>query len=256
MRKLQILGVAALGFIVLTHDAMAQRRGAAGSGVRGAVAGGLIGGSEGAEKGAKAGVIVGATRTAIDREAVARTQYQNTADYQNAQRSNFIESAPDVIVETAPAAPTRAGGEAVIRKGGRPILGITFPSDWKQKTGDNYISAVSGDGQAYSIIATLEGTADKQAGIKKVKARLENYLADVKYDEPTETKGGALVITGTGKGKKAGVDVVFAAGLFDAGKGQLAGVAFVVDSKIEDHYKEMVRGICQTIRRADDFGKN
>jgi hypothetical protein len=36
MRKLQILGVSALGLIVLAHDAMAQRRGAAGSGVRGA----------------------------------------------------------------------------------------------------------------------------------------------------------------------------------------------------------------------------
>ena len=64
-----------------------------------------------------------------------------------------------------------------------------------------------------------------------------------------------MVITGTGKGKKAGVDVVFAAGLFDAGKGQLVGAAFVVDSKIEDHYKETVRGICQTIRRAEDFAK-
>ena len=64
-----------------------------------------------------------------------------------------------------------------------------------------------------------------------------------------------MVITGTGKGKKAGVDVVFAAGFFDAGKGQLVGAAFVVDSKIEDHYKETIRGICQTIRRAKDFAK-
>jgi uncharacterized protein (TIGR03000 family) len=30
-------------------------------------------------------------------------------------------------------------------------------------------------------------------------------------------------------------------------------VAFVVDSKIEDYYKETVRGICQTIRRAEDM---
>ena len=65
----------------------------------------------------------------------------------------------------------------------------------------------------------------------------------------------AAPVTGTGKGKKAGVDVVFAAGLFDAGKGQLVGLAFVVDSKIEDQYKETVRGICQTIRRGEDFAK-
>ena len=61
------------------------------------------------------------------------------------------------------------------------------------------------------------------------------------------------MITGTGKGKKTGVDVVFAAGVFDAGDGQFVGAAFVADSKIEDYYKETVRGICQSIRRAKDF---
>ncbi len=62
-----------------------------------------------------------------------------------------------------------------------------------------------------------------------------------------------MVVTGTGKGKKAGVEVVFAAGLLDAGKGKLVGAAFVVDSKIEEHYKETVRGICETIRVEKDF---
>jgi hypothetical protein len=37
----------------------------------------------------------------------------------------------------------------------------------------------------------VEGVADKQAAIKKIKAGLENRLTDVKYDEPAETKGGA-----------------------------------------------------------------
>jgi hypothetical protein len=134
-------------------------------------------------------------------------------------------------------------------------VGITFPSDWNQRTGDNYISAVSADGQADAMLVTLDGVADKQAGVEKVKNGLAKYLNDIKYDESSETKEGAVVVTGTGKGKKAGVDVVFAAGLFDAGKGQLVGAAFVVDSKIEDHYKETVRGICQTIRRAEDFAK-
>ena len=50
--------------------------------------------------------------------------------------------------------------------------------------------------------------------------------------------------------------MVFAAGVFDAGNGQLVGAAFVVDSKMEDHYKETVRGICQTLRRAGDFNQN
>jgi hypothetical protein len=103
------------------------------------------------------------------------------------------------------------------------------------------------------MIATLEGAADKYAGIAKVKHGLEQYLQDIKYDDPTETKRGALVITGTGKAKKSGVAVVFAAGVFDTGAGQLAGAAFVVDANIEDHYKETVRQICQTIRVTDQF---
>jgi hypothetical protein len=215
-----------------------------------------VGGSEGAEKGAKVGVVTGATRSAMDREAQSRTQYYTTADYQNAQHSNFSEVPPDVLGTTPAGTATKPSGEAVIRRNGKPVVGITFPADWKQTTGDNYISAVSGDGEAYSMLVTLEGVADKQAAVKKVQAGMEHYLLDVKFDEPSTTKGGAVVITGTGKGKKTGVDVVFAAGVIDAGNGQLVGAAFVVDSKIEDYYKETVRGICQTIRRADDFTKN
>ena len=241
---------------MLASDALAQRRGGAVSGgMRGAVVGGMVGGSEGAATGAKIGVVTGATRAAVNRETQARTEYQATTEYQNAQHSNFNEAPPEILGATAAGTAKKPSEEAVIRKDGKPIVGITFPSDWNQKTGDNYISAVSGDGQAYSMLAALEGVADKQAGIEKVKNGLAKYLNDIKYDEPSETKEGAVVVTGTGKGKKAGVDVVFAAGLFDAGKGQLVGAAFVVDSKIEDHYKETVRGICQTIRRAEDFAK-
>ena len=133
------------------------------------------------------------------------------------------------------------------------MIGVTFPSDWKQVTGDRYISAVSADGQAYAMIAPLEGTADKQGGINRVKQGLLQYLQDIKYDDLSETKRGALVVTGTAKGKKAGVDVVFAAGVLDAGAGQIVGAAFVVDSRIEDYYKETIRQICQTIRVGDDF---
>ena len=137
---------------------------------------------------------------------------------------------------------------------GKPLVGITFPADWKQKTGDNFASAVSGDGQAYAMLASLGG-GDKNAAIKKVKGGLEKVLKDIKFDKQAQTKGGALVITGTGKGKKSGVDVVFAAAIFEAAKSQLVGAAFVVDAKIEKHYKETVRGVCQTVRRAEDFDK-
>ena len=64
-----------------------------------------------------------------------------------------------------------------------------------------------------------------------------------------------LLITGTGKGKKTGLPVVFAAGVFDAAPGQLAGAAFVVDKNLEDHYKETVRYITQTIRGQKDLAE-
>ncbi len=184
------------------------------------------------------------TRAAVDREAQRRAEYQTTAAYQNAPHSNFNTAPPQVLVTTAPAATApaaaapAAGGEAVIRKDGKPVVGITYPADWKQITDERYVSAVSADGQAYSMIAALPDAADQQAGIAKVKQGLEQYLQDIKYDDQKETKRGALVVTGTGKAKKSGVDVVFAAGVFDTGAGKLAGAAFVVDARIEDYYKE------------------
>ena len=76
-----------------------------------------------------------------------------------------------------------------------------------------------------------------------------------RLDELTKTKRDALGLSGTGKAKKSSTTVVFAAGVFDTGARQLAGAAIVVDSRIEEHYKEMVRQICQTIRVADQFAE-
>jgi hypothetical protein len=224
----------------------------------------LVGGQSGAETGAKVGAVAGATRSVAQRtaqrnamvtETQARVQYETTPEYQNAQRSNFNEAPPDVMVDSSSAKSAAAGNEAVIRKDGKPIVGITYPDDWKQKTGDNFVSAISKDGQAWSAIAVLEGTKDKLAGIDKIKQGLEKYLQDITYDDVKKTDRGAVVITGTGKTKKSGVEVVFAAGVLDSGEGQLAGAAFVVDKNVEQHYKETVRYICQTIRRANDFAK-
>jgi len=277
-------GVAAIALVMLASDGMAQRRGGAvSSGVRGAMVGGLVGGEGAAKKGAAIGAVAGATRTVAQRstvntEAQARAQYQSSAQYQNAQHSNFNEAPPEVLVTAPPAgsaAPGKAAGapkegkpaaniaakedetpvETVIRKAGKPALGITYPSDWKQKAQDGHVSAVTADGQGWSVIALLEGVKDKAAGITKAKQGLEKSLKDITYDEPTETERGALVVTGTGKGKKAGVEVVFAVGVFESAPGQLAGAAFVVDKDVEDHYKETVRSICQTIRGEKDLAE-
>jgi hypothetical protein len=259
MTKRYLVTASALVLMMLAPKAMAQRGrgGAVSTGVRGAVVGGMLGGSEGAQTGARVGAVTGATRAAVDRETQRRADYEASAAYQTAPHSNFNTAPPQVLATTpataaTPAAPAAAaGGEALVRKNGKPVVGITFPSGWKQTAGDGYVSAVSADGQAYSMIAALQAAADKQAGIAKVKQGLTQYLDEIKYDEPTETKRGALLVTGTGKGKKSGTDVVFAAGVFDAGAGQVGGAAFVVDARIEDYSKDTIRQICQTIHVAE-----
>src|SRR6185295_6494637 len=117
-----------------------------------------------------------------------------------------------------------------------------------QKADERSVSAVSPKGDAWSALALLDGLKDKAAGIAKAKMELEKSLQDIKYDEPTETERGALLLTGTGKGKKAGVEVVFAVGIFEPAAGQLGGAVFIVDKDVEDHYKELVRYTCSTIR--------
>jgi hypothetical protein len=245
-----------LAFALLAVDALAQRGGAVRGGMRGAVVGEMVGG----ESAAKAGAVVGATRGAAQRAAMVtetqgRAQCQATSEYQTAPRSNFSEAPPEVIVSSPPAGAAAPGGEVFIRKDGKPVLGVTFPPDWKQKAGDHFVSATSADGQAWSVVATMEGVKDKQAGIEKIKQGLQKSLKDVKYDEPVKTEKGALVVTGSGKGMKSGVEVAFAAGVLDSGPGQIAGAAFVVDAKVDDHYKEAVRFICQNIRLAKDLAK-
>ena len=132
--------------------------------------------------------------------------------------------------------------DIVLRKEGKAQLGVSYPSDWKQVVGENHVTAVSADGQAWSVISTLEGIADKKAGAAKIKEGLEDYLKDIKYDELAETKSGSLIVSGVGKGKTTGVDVVFTTAVFDSGKGQLSGLVFIIDASIEKYYER--NGAC------------
>jgi len=253
MTMYRILGVAALAGLALVSDALGQRGGAVSGGMRGAVVGGMVGDSGGAATGAKIGAVTGATRQAIDREAQGRAQYYATPEYQNATLANFNQEPVEVLGATPTGTAKKTSSESVIRKDGKPLLGVTFPADWNVRTGDNYISAVSPDGHAYSMFVAAKGTTSKQAAVEKVKAGLLTYLTGILYDDPSETQGGATVVTGTGMAKKAGRDVVFAVGVFEADKGEFVGAAFVVDARVDDHYKETIRGICETMRRAKDF---
>lgn len=103
------------------------------------------------------------------------------------------------------------------------------------------------------VIATLEGVANKQAGVAKVKQGLERYLQNIKYDEVVATQRGARPVTGTGSAKKSGVAVVFAAAVIDTAPGQVAGLPLFVNARIEDLCKETVDQICQTIRVGDQL---
>ena len=253
MTMYRILGVAALAGLALVSDALGQRGGAVSGGMRGAVVGGMVGDSGGAATGAKIGAVTGATRQAIDREAQGRAQYYATPEYQNATLANFNQEPVEVLGATPTGTAKKTSSESVIRKDGKPLLGVTFPADWNVRTGDNYISAVSPDGHAYSMFVAAKETTSKQAAVEKVKAGLLTYLTGILYDDPSETQGGATVVTGTGMAKKAGRDVVFAVGVFEADKGEFVGAAFVVDSRVDDHYKATIRGICETMRRAKDF---
>jgi len=246
---------------MVAPEAMAQRRGGGGGGaarggMRGAVVGGMAGGSEGAKKGAAVGVAAGATRAAVNRsadrramdsESQSRSEYESSTEYESAQHSDFNESPPDLLVSPSDKSATQ-GGEAILNKDGKPIVAITYPSDWKQKEEDNSVSAVSKKGNAWSGLALLDGVKDKQDGIKKLKQGLEKCLKDIEYDDVTKTDRGALLITGSGKGKKAGTEATFAVAVFEAAPKQLAGVAFIVDKSVDDRYKEAARYIVKTIQ--------
>jgi hypothetical protein len=260
MIKLGVFGVAALAVTLSAADAMA--RGAVSGGVRGAAVGGMMGGSAGAQTGAKIGVVAGATqgaaqrqldRSGVDAETQARNQYYATPAYQSAQYSNFNQAPPEIMTTSAPAQPVTATGETVLRISGKPAVGITYPPDWKKNASENRVTAVSPDGHAWSALAIRPDIKDKQAGIAQIKEQLDKNLKDIDYDDQTETSRGATLITGTGKSKKSGNEVVFVAGVFESGAGPLAGAAFVVDKGVEDHYKEAVKYICQSIRGAQDF---
>jgi hypothetical protein len=243
--------------MLVADNAMAQRGGAVPGGMRGAAIGGMVGGQEAA----RVGAVVDATRGAVNREQQVRAKYYTTPEYQNSPRSDFNAAPPQIFATAAPAAAspspaaTTSGGETVLRKDGKPVVGITYPADWKQSTGEHQVTVVSPDGQAWSGMALLSGVTNKQAGINKIKEEIENHLTEVSYDQLAMSKNGTLFVIGSGKGKMTGVDVIFAVCILDAGKSQLVGVAFVVDSKIEDHYKDTIGSICETIRSTNDFAK-
>lgn len=119
--------------------------------------------------------------------------------------------------------------------------------------GKNHVIAVSSDGQAWSVISTLDGITDKKAGVAKIKEGLEDYLKEISYDELSETESGSLILSGTGKGKETGVAVVFTTAAFESGAESFSGLVFIVDADIEKYYEKTILSICKSILVEKDF---
>jgi heat shock protein HslJ len=144
--------------------------------------------------------------------------------------------------------------DIVLRDQGKAILGVSYPSDWKQVVEKSSVIATSDDGLAWSVISTLDEIQDQAAGIEKIKAGLEDYLEEIQYDETTKTESGALILSGTGKGKKSGVDVVLTSAVFLSGQ-KHCGIVFIVDADIEKYYEKTVLAICESILVEEDFAE-
>ena len=159
----------------------------------------------------------------------------------------------NLIVVSVLLASSANAHDVVLREQGKALLGVSYPADWKQVVDKNYVVATSEDGTAWSVISMLADIQDKAAGVPKIKEGLEEYLTEIKYDELTETEGGALVLSGTGKGKKLGVEVVFTSAVFQSGPERFAGIAFIVDADIEKYYEKTVLAICESVLVEADF---
>ena len=262
MTKLWFLGVAVLALAMLAPEAMARGRRRCSSWRHARSCGRRDGRRKRrSEEGRRSrrgrrrnprAVNRSADRRAMDSESQSRSEYESSTEYESAQHSDFSEAPPDLLTSPSDKSAT-PGGEAILKKDGKPIVAITYPSDWKQKEGDDSVSAISKKGNAWSALALLDGVKDKQDGIKKLKEGLGKYLTDIDYDDLTKTDRGALLITGSGKGKKGGTDVTFAVAVFEAAPKQLAGVAFIVDKSVDDRYKEAARYIVKTIQVEKDL---
>jgi hypothetical protein len=158
-----------------------------------------------------------------------------------------------LLIASAIFATSAQAHDVVLREQGKGLLGVSYPSDWNQVVGKSHVIATSDDGQAWSVISTLEGIQDQQAGVKKIKEGLEDYLTEIKYDELTKTESGSLILSGTGKGKKSGVDVVFTSAVFESGPKRLAGIVFIVDADIEQYYEKTILAICNSVLVEQDL---
>lgn len=159
-----------------------------------------------------------------------------------------------LFVVSAILANSAGAHDIILRDQGKAILGVTYPSDWKQVVEKSSVIATSDDGLAWSVISTLDEIQDQAAGIKKIKAGLEDYLKEITYDETTKSESGSLILSGTAKGKETGVDVIFTSAVFLSGQ-KHCGIVFIVDADTEKYYEKTVLAICESILVEEDLAE-
>ena len=160
----------------------------------------------------------------------------------------------NMLVLWASLVTTAQAHDIILRDQGKAVLGVSYPEDWKQEVGKNDVIATSEDGTAWSVISPLDEINDQPAGVNNIKEGLEDYLKEIKYDDTTKPERGSLVLSGTGKGQKTGVDVVFTSAVFMSGK-RHCGIVFIVDADIEKYYEKTVLTICESILVEEDFAE-
>ena len=160
-----------------------------------------------------------------------------------------------------PAAPAAEKEDAteptpsVIKKNGKPVLGVAFPEKWAKSVGETNAWAVSLKGDAFAAIVLLNDAKDLDDGVEKLKARIEEYVDSAEFEETAQTEKGALIVIGKGKSKKSGVELVVAAGVFESGEDQVSGICYVLDKDVEELYKGTAKAIAETIRIEADFAE-
>jgi len=250
------LAVTLMFSVAVDSDAQEVLRG----GLKGALVGGIF---DDAGKGAAIGATVGAIRK-IDKheaekqrqaEAASRAQYQESQAYTEAPHTDFNDQAqhPSQPLGTGTGTSTVLT-EIVLRKGETPLLGIGYPSDWRQTVSQMSVTAVSPDGLLWSSLSELN-FGDLDSAEAGVKGWLKGELKDVAFRDTQTGERGARIMTGTAKSEKSGAFVEFAAAVFMAAPDVAGGVAFIADASVSDHYKTTVQHVAESIRVAEDFQK-
>jgi hypothetical protein len=220
-----------------------------------------LGGKKGARRGAKIGGTVGVLRK-VDRrarererrrEAEYRVEYQSTPVYIEAPHTNFNEPSQQPSAPHIAAAPSDTLTDIVLRRDGADVLGVGYPSNWKQTLSDSSVTAVSADGLIWSATAMLEAGMDRDSGVASIRDWLKGDLDNAAFQDVEITDSGTAVLQGTAKGKESGADVEFVAGVFDVGDGITGAIAFIADAAADELYERTIIDICESVRTARDF---